>query len=117
MLRQLVAGQGCTDDTGPSSSGNPLSGLFSQLLGNNKQDEYLPEVRLPVPTFSKVDREKIRNRSHIHTRHLFPGAPFAIDDLLPADTVIWPAQTRLTQLRADLEQKALIKFLVPVCGY
>lgn len=76
MLRQLVAGQGCTGDAGPSSAstdGNPLAGWFSQLLGNNKQNEYLPEVRLPVPTFSKVDREKIRNRSHIHTRHLFPG--------------------------------------------
>ena len=73
MLRQLVAGQGCTDDAGPSTSGNPLAGLFSQLLGNSKQNEYLPEVRLPIPTFSKEDREKIRNRSHVHTRHLFPG--------------------------------------------
>lgn len=75
MLRQLVAGQGCTDDAGPSTSStsNPLAGWFSQLLGSSKQNEYLPEVRLPTPTFSTVDREKIRNRSHIHTRHLFPG--------------------------------------------
>lgn len=75
MLRQLVAGQGCTEDGGPSttSNSNPLAGWFSQLLGSSKQNEYLPEVRLPVPTFSTVDREKIRNRSHIHTRHLFPG--------------------------------------------
>lgn len=73
MLRQLVAGQGCTDDAGPSTGGNPLAGLFAQLLGDSKQNEYLPEVRLPIPTFSKVDQEKIRNRSHVHTRHLFPG--------------------------------------------
>ena len=77
MLRQLVAGQGCTDESGASSSGNPLAGFFSQLLGNNKQNEYLPEVRLPIPAFSQGDKEKIRNRSHIHTRHLFPGAMHA----------------------------------------
>lgn len=73
MLRQLVAGQGCTDEAGPSAS-NPLAGLFSHVLGNTKQGEYLHEVRATMPTFSKVDRDKIRNRSHIHTRHLFPGA-------------------------------------------
>jgi hypothetical protein len=74
MLRQLVAGQGCTDDAGPSTSSNPLAGLFSHMLGTTKHNEYLHEVRTTIPTFSKIDQDKIRNRSHIHTRHLFPGA-------------------------------------------
>lgn len=73
MLRQLVAGQGCTDDAGPSTSSNPLAGLFSHMLGT-KHNEYLHEVRTTIPTFSKIDQDKIRNRSHIHTRHLFPDA-------------------------------------------
>ncbi|DBB10637.1 TPA: peroxisomal targeting signal receptor Pex5 [Trebouxia sp. C0006] len=73
MLRQLVAGQGCTDDAGPSTSSNPLAGLFSHMLGT-KHNEYLQEVRTTIPTFSKTDQDKIRNRSHIHTRHLFPDA-------------------------------------------
>ena len=97
MLRQLVAGPGCTDDAGPSTSGNPLAGLFSQLLGNSKQNE-LPEVRLPIPTFSKVDREKIRNRSHVHTRHLFPGVsqylPFSLLLLLPKAPLLFTCSTR-----------------------
>ncbi|DBA81552.1 hypothetical protein WJX77_012401 [Trebouxia sp. C0004] len=74
MLRQLVAGQGCTDDAGPSTSSNPLAGLFSHMLGTTKHNEYLHEVRTTIPTFSKIDQDKIRNRSHIHTRHLFPDA-------------------------------------------
>ena len=74
MLRQLVAGQGCTDDAAPSSSRNPLASLFSHMLGTSKQNEYLHEVRAPNISFSQADQEKIRNRSHVHTRHLFPGA-------------------------------------------
>ncbi|KAA6426938.1 MAG: hypothetical protein FRX49_03262 [Trebouxia sp. A1-2] len=74
MLRQLVAGQGCTGDAGPSTSSNPLAGLFSHMLGTTKHNEYLHEVRTTIPTFSKIDQDKIRNRSHIHTRHLFPDA-------------------------------------------
>ena len=74
MLRQLVAGQGCTDDAAPSSSRNPLASLFSHMLGTSKQNEYLHEIRAPNIAFSQADQEKIRNRSHVHTRHLFPGA-------------------------------------------
>ena len=73
MLRQLVAGEGCTDDAGPSTSSSPLAGLFSHMLGTSQQSEYLHEIRTPLPTLSKVDKQKIQNRSFIHTRHLFPG--------------------------------------------
>ena len=104
MLRQLVAGQGCTDDAGPSTSGNPLAGLFSQLLGNSKQNEYLPEVRLPIPTFSKVDREKIRNRSHVHARHLFPG----VSPYVPC-RVVPPAVRATSKLFVTLRRQYLYR--------
>ena len=107
MLRQLVAGRGCTDDAGPSTTGNPLAGLFSHLLGNSKQNEYLPEVRLPIPTFSKVDREKIRNRSHVHTRHLFPGVSQYLPCSLVAPAVEAMSKVSLSQLSSEVKAPLL----------
>ena len=73
MLRQLVSGAGCVDDTGPSGRANPLQSLFTDALDRSKHHEYLPEVRFRDANVAELNKEKIRSRSHIHLRHVFPG--------------------------------------------
>lgn len=73
MLRQLISGVGCTDDVGPSGRANPLQSLYTDLHDRSKHHEYLPEVRFSDAAVADLAKEKIRTRSHIHLRHVFPG--------------------------------------------
>ena len=73
MLRQLVSGPGCVDDTGSSGPGNPLQDFYSNFLQQSKQREYLPELRLRDLVLADAIKEKVRSRSNIHLRHVFPG--------------------------------------------
>ena len=73
MLRQLVSGPGCVDDTGASGPGNPLQAFYSTFLQQSKQREHLPELRFRDSVLADVNKEKVRTRSNVHLRHVFPG--------------------------------------------
>lgn len=88
MLRQLVSGAGCVDDVGPSGRANPLQSFYNSVLERSKQHEYLPEVRFADANVTELNKDKIRLRSSIHLRHVFPGIPHC-NALIRLQTVLY----------------------------
>ncbi len=82
-LRDIVVGQGCSVDEGPSGT-NPLAKLFSGIIDSSRKHERLQETGLTNLPVTDENKQKIANRAGIVTRHIYPGvlcSPCHIDSV------------------------------------
>eukprot|EP00761_Pharyngomonas_kirbyi_P001121 gb/GECH01001122.1/.p1 GENE.gb/GECH01001122.1/~~gb/GECH01001122.1/.p1 ORF type:complete len:473 (+),score=123.95 gb/GECH01001122.1/:1-1419(+) len=71
MFKDLVSDDGC------EASGNPLTNFVSSFMKNDRSQQLANQVQMPeisdVSSLSEEDRTKIRNRSAVMIRQLYPG--------------------------------------------